>query len=167
MRSVCRLIRSMSEPELMIRPDDFALRYDWAAGSMPPPHHYEYRIEVEPDGNGKITFCPDYPFPEAPLWIETFTATAVQLDNLYRLMVEMKVFSRAWRRRERGFVGGSREWLSVTAVGHETSIPSALTDSDARFVAELYQAIRTLVPEPTWSKLSAQRQEYEENYSKQ
>ena len=24
------------------RPADFAVRYEWYAGSMPPPYHYEY-----------------------------------------------------------------------------------------------------------------------------
>src|SRR4051812_20811553 len=36
------------------RPADFSLTYDWRAGSMPPPFHYEYTVSISPDGEGKV-----------------------------------------------------------------------------------------------------------------
>ena len=42
-------------------PADFHLVYNWAEGSLPPPYHYAYVIEVEADGAGVIRMTADYP----------------------------------------------------------------------------------------------------------
>ena len=36
------------------RPDGFGLTYEWTAGSLPPPGHYEYNISVGPTGQGEM-----------------------------------------------------------------------------------------------------------------
>ena len=64
------------------RPEDFTLQYDWCAGSMPPPYHYEYTIRIGPDLQGEIVFHPDYPGLGAPEWIESFDVAEESLDVL-------------------------------------------------------------------------------------
>lgn len=59
---------------------NFALRYHWQAGSMPPPAHYEYTIHLAPNGEGEITFYPDYPQHNPPVWSGRF-APAIRVAS--------------------------------------------------------------------------------------
>src|SRR5690242_15643215 len=65
------------------RPADFTASYHWAEGSLPPPFHYEYTIDVAADGTVTLTYVPDYPNEGVPEWVETVSLDAAQLDALY------------------------------------------------------------------------------------
>ena len=67
-------------------PKDLTLQYDWGAGSMPPPYHYEYTIRIGPGLQGEIVFYPDYPGQGTPVWTEPFDADQEALDALYALV---------------------------------------------------------------------------------
>ncbi|HMP41352.1 MAG TPA: hypothetical protein PKA05_13295, partial [Roseiflexaceae bacterium] len=77
----------VADPALAQRPADFALVYQWREGSLPPPYHYEYDIELQPSGLGEIRMRPDYPADGVPLWIESFSLSDSQLDSLYQVFV--------------------------------------------------------------------------------
>ena len=151
----------MTEPRSG-RPDDFRVLYEWVAGSMPPPYHYEYTIDVGPGCEGQIAFRPDYSGPDTPAWTESFTLEGEQLDQLYSLMSERGVFTAQWTEIRDGVVGGSLEWLRCIAAGEDYSVPSRIEESAA--MAEVYAVVKALVPEPLWSDLLERRAEYERNY---
>jgi hypothetical protein len=140
---------------------DFTLQYDWCAGSMPPPHHYEYTIRIGPGLEGEIVFHPDYPGLGAPEWTEPFDVAEEPLDALYALVKE-QVLSREWVKVEDGTVGGSLEWMSGTADGQHFQVPSRVEEEEA--LEPVYAAIKALVPEAVWAKLRARREQYERDY---
>lgn len=144
------------------RPDDLALRYEWYAGTMPPPYHYEYTITVGPGLQGEIVFYPDYSGEGVPEWREAFAVTDEQLDRAYGLMVEAEVFDRRWSEMRDRPVGGDTEWLSVMANGVSVRIPALPEGGEA--LEPVYDAVRGLVPDAIWESLRARRQEYEDNY---
>ena len=148
------------------RPADLTITYDWRAGSMPPPYHYEYTITIGPGATGKVQYIPDYPGEKVPTWTETFTPTDEQLDKLYTLMMEKGVFGNTLRAKTNPPVGGSIEWVSISGGGKQVSIPKFPEGTGADQVEEVYSAVKAVVPQPTWDKLEAQREAYEAEYEK-
>jgi len=143
------------------RPRDFTIQYDWCAGSMPPPHHYEYTIHIGPGLQGEIVFYPDYPGQNTPVWTEPFDVSEESLDALYALVAE-RVLSREWVKIEDGAVGGSLAWMSGTVDGQRFRVPSRVEGEDA--LEPVYVAVKALVPDAIWAKLRAQREQYEQDY---
>jgi len=142
------------------RPKDF-IQYDWCAGSMPPPHHYEYTIRIGPGLEGEIVFYPDYPSQGTPVWTEPFEVAEELLDALY-VLVEERVLSREWIKIEDGTVGGSLEWMSGTAGGQRFRVPSRVEEKGA--LEPVYTAIKALVSDAIWASLRARRKQYGQDY---
>jgi hypothetical protein len=137
------------------------VQYDWCAGSMPPPHHYEYTIRVGPGLRGEIVFHPDYPGLGAPEWTEAFDVAEESLDALYAL-VEGRVLSREWVKVEDGAVGGSLEWMSGTVDGQCFRVPSRVEEE--KVLEPVYDAIKALVSDAIWAKMRSRREQYKRNY---
>ncbi len=155
----------MARPEVDTSPPpDFALRYEWQAGSLPPPHHYEYAIHAGPGAQGRIVFRPDYAQHNPPAWTEPLPVTEETLAGLYRLLQESAAFTRAWRRPAEVPIGGSYDWLEVTAGGRVVRVPGQLEAEDAAAIEPVYQAMRELVPQALWARLMAQREAFVQAY---
>ena len=137
-------------------PADFTLRYEWHEGSVPPPYHYEYVIRLGPGPEGEVTFYPDYPQHDPPIWREPFTSQPSAVAGLYALMAKVRMFTRRWQRAERQAIGGSVSWLQVQAGQRVASVPAGLLPRDAEAIRPVYEAIRALVPQPIWDKLMSQ-----------
>jgi hypothetical protein len=137
---------------------DIVIVYHWVAGSMPPPHHYEYTITLGPGQKGWIDHQPDYAFEGVPVWREGFTLESDGLEALYELMVAADVFTRRWQSVEDGAVGGSLQWLDVHYQGEEYAVPTRVRETEE--LDTLYRAIRTCVPQAVWNLLRARREKY-------
>ncbi|HEX8221302.1 MAG TPA: hypothetical protein VF914_19085 [Chloroflexia bacterium] len=145
-------------------PADFSVQYEWRAGSMPPPYHYEYTIRVGPGAQGQIVYRPDYESKGVPTWTETITVTSQQLAGLYALVVDRKLLRENWGRVQDPPVGGSVQWAEITAGGKTYKIPTQLQGFQESAAAHLYEAVKALVPQATWDKLEAQREQYVKDY---
>ena len=143
-------------------PADFALVYSWSAGSLPPPYHYSYTISLKPDGAGELVFVPGYSGGETPIWTETFSVSSAQRSGLYTLMREKDLFSREWLPNDELSVGGSTEWLKVTASGQQIQLPSQLRRGDDALMSAVYASINSLVPAELWAQVRQKHQEYED-----
>ena len=146
------------------QPADFSVRYEWRAGSMPPPYHYEYSIRIGPGAQGQIAYRPDYESDGVPTWTETIDLTGQQLTNLYNLVVDRKLLREKWGGVENPPVGGSVQWAEITAGGKTYRIPTQLQGLQESAAAHLYDAVKALVPRETWDKLEAQREQYVHDY---
>lgn len=149
--------------ELSVVPKDFSLKYEWRAGSMPPPAHYEYTIRITRDG-GEITFYPDYPSHQPPIWKEQFVVPADTLNSFYSLLVDKQILTRQWQSLDDPAVGGSLESLDVTANGGNVSVPCQLNRHDAALLRRVYAALRTLVPPSLWDDLLTRREKFRADY---
>ena len=144
-------------------PDDLRVIYDWEEGSLPPPHHYSYRIIVLANGTGQVEFVPGYSFQDTPKWIEPFTVSLADMEKLYAKMDSSKVFSKLWRKRESRAVGGSLSLIDWVANGKSGRIPSTLEQDDQAAYAAIVVYIRSLVPHGLWADLQARRSEFMKN----
>ncbi len=146
-------------------PPDFSLKYRWCEGTVPPPHYYEYSIAIGPKNTGEIKFYPDYPQHDLPVWVEHFDISSQAWMAIYAQMTTDNLFRQAWTEIQNAPVGGSLEWLDITAQGVEYKIPSMI--EEAAEVEQVYEAIRTLVPIKVWKKLMSQREDFIHKYPAQ
>ncbi|MBA3471563.1 MAG: hypothetical protein H0T53_18160 [Herpetosiphonaceae bacterium] len=144
-------------------PSDLALVYTWREGSLPPPYHYEYTISLQPDGAGELVFEPGYSGGATPVWTEPFTVSVDQRASLYTLLRDKGVLSREWPPSPELSVGGSTEWLQVTAGGKQVQIPPQLQPADTTAMEPVYASINRLVPADLWARVRQQHQEYEDS----
>jgi len=139
-------------------PADFTVVYHWAAGSMPPPYHYEYEIRITPPDRGEMVFWPGYPAGGTPQWRETFRVASKELSRLYTLLRRQGVFITQWRVPDEPPIGGATAWLSVTANGQRVDVPPLVVPEQAAPLSVVYKAIRGLVPPDLWVRWETRRQ---------
>jgi hypothetical protein len=142
------------------RPADFTVEYYWAEGSLPPPYHYEYTISVAADGAVTLTYIPDYPSADAPVWTETLTLTPAELDALYANLATYGLFSTAWQAQDSPPVGGSSDTLTATAGGVTLKVPAYVVPAQAADESALAATMQAIIPDDVWARLAAQRDDY-------
>ncbi|MDQ3707629.1 MAG: hypothetical protein M3437_20840 [Chloroflexota bacterium] len=164
--SVAALTKPTKTPgdKMKPQPEDFSVTYEWRAGTMPPPYHYEYSIRIGPGTEGQIVYQPDYDFDKVPRWTEPVTVTKQQLADLYALVLDRKLLREKWGNVQDPPVGGSVQWAEITAHGKTHVIPTQLKGFQEDAAATLYDAVKALVPQATWDKLEARREQYVQEY---
>lgn len=144
-------------------PDDFGVEYSWYEGSVAPPYHYEFDIDLARDGTGTIRYRPDY--GSDPEWAETFAVTEEDLEYVYSVMFDAGVFSRSWLEDPEPPVGGSVAGMTVTAAGETHEIPLDLAAaSDREAMVVVYGAIEELVPLDVWRDMEERRGDFMDGY---
>jgi hypothetical protein len=165
--SACDVGGGNATPVPAQRPQDFTISYVWSSAPLAPPYSYAYTIAVGPGAQGKITYWPNIS-EEPPTWTENVTITDAQMDQLYKLAVEKRLFRDNWRVQTNHPIGGSySEHLQGVAWGKQLSVPSYLESEDNADASAIYNAIKTFVPVATSEKLEKQRQDYKDEYLKQ
>jgi hypothetical protein len=109
-------------------------------------------------------YQPDYDFDNVPRWTEPVTVTKQQLADLYALVLDRKLRREKWGNLQDPPVGGSVQWAEITAHGKTHVIPTQLKGFQEDAAATLYDAVKALVPQATWDKLEAQREQYVQEY---
>ena len=141
-------------------PDDFLVVYQWREGSLPPPHHYEYSVEIHRDGVGVVTMMPDYEFNAPPKWTESVALEPEAIDRLYAALMSAHLASTNWKEDPRPPVGGGSGSLSVTLDGRNIEVPSFVSSGQRKDQESLAEAVRAAVPGALWEKLESMRQDY-------
>ncbi|GAB5534989.1 MAG: hypothetical protein Rubg2KO_12380 [Rubricoccaceae bacterium] len=151
---------------LNLRPADFAVRYSWRAGSMPPPHHYRVSAEILPDGSGTATLTPGYSSKDVPTWSLPFRLNAEAFDALYTVLRLEGLFSADWRDPDRRTVGGSLWSVHATAEGQDVTVKGLQQTSDGARPTPIREAIWGAVPEGIRAELADRRKAYVAAYRK-
>jgi hypothetical protein len=140
-------------------PADFAISVDHADGSVPPPHHAVWRLEVDDTGQGVLAYTPDYPGSDVPTWRAEFDVAATAVDDLYAALRRHDLLGELEPTSDEP-VGGPVETATVTADGKTNEIP-AFTDGGAP-LAPLAREIHALVPVRVWRNFDERRDAYAE-----
>jgi hypothetical protein len=143
-------------------PADFELEYQWQEGSLPPPHHYSYRILLRADGSGVVTMIPGYSFQQPPTWTEPFAIAAADLASLREFIRARGMPDRKWKTRDQHIVGDSHSSFRLLANGKTVNVSSQLVDSDRALYGEIVDAVRTRVPDALWSDLLSRLSKFQE-----
>ncbi|MFH0893464.1 MAG: hypothetical protein V2A54_03420 [Bacteroidota bacterium] len=154
--SLILLIMQMLQP----LPSDFSISYNYVAGSMPPPHHYEYLAVISGDGNGTIQFWPDY--GSTPVWKETIVVEKANLVSFYSFLEQKKFFKKKWQEVKDRPVGGGHVYLTITAAGKDYKIPAFPTESE--LADQIRDEAYKLLPADVMKKLFDKHEEFKNNY---
>ncbi|MFC2135766.1 hypothetical protein ACFLTH_14210 [Bacteroidota bacterium] len=134
--------------------------YHWLEGSIPPPDHYEYSINIS--GNDcKIELQPDYPNDNTPRWIEKFSVENEMINKLVLLL--NNVSDKEWIPNGNIPVGDSIEWMNIKLEDNVFIIPGSAVKTDE--LIKLFSFINSLVPQKIWLKLNALREKYIDEFN--
>lgn len=140
------------------RPDDFAFTFAHSDGSVPPPHHAEWSIEVRPDGSGKATFTPDYSAEGVPTYKSSFTVSAEDMDAIYERMRDAGLLEPI-EAAEDPPIGGSVETARIYADGETFDVPP-FEEGGGAPLADVSDAVVALVPPADWESFEKRRAAY-------
>lgn len=141
------------------RPDDFALTFEHVDGSVPPPGHQEWIVEVAADGSGTLEYLPDYPGEGVPTYRAEFEADPTELDALFAELAAEGLLEEEIGGSDDPPVGGDTETATITAEGESFDVP-AFDGSDEAALAGVSEAVRGLVPDEIWSGFERRRDAY-------
>ena len=139
-------------------PADFQLAYSFRSGSGTVGR--SFTIRVGPDSEGEITYRARLFAEEGPAWTESFAVVDVQLEKLYRLMLERNALRNEWDQRARALTGGGSRSIKLQADGSSYAVPSNLVSAESAVVSPVYEFIESIVPDTIWSKLESLQQQF-------
>jgi len=141
-----------------VMPADFAGVVEYANGSVPPPYHFRWRLTFD-ESTAVVEWRPGYDESIQP-WRETVDITAEQRRTLYGQLRDLGVFG-ADEAEDDGMVGGPGGNVEVTA-GGKTYDPGSLggSESSARLLKGVADAVRELVPADVWDGLKAKQDDW-------
>ncbi len=140
------------------RPDDFAFTFVHADGSVPPPFHAEWTVEVGADGRGRATFTPDYAGDGVPTYKASFDVSDEDMDAIHADMRDAGLLEEI-AATDDAPIGGPVESARIYADGETFDVPPFDEDGGAP-LAEVSDAVRGLVPESDWRSFESRRDAY-------
>lgn len=142
----------------MTAPPDFALRYVWTEGSVPPPFHYGVEVVVEAGGAASVAMRPGYGSEDVPTWTLPLDLGPADRDALFAALHAAGLGDDWWVDRSGPpQVGGSHWRLTVTAGGETTEVRSPARNAAGERPEPLHAAVRAAVPDAAWADLRARR----------
>ncbi|MEM1117450.1 MAG: hypothetical protein AAF845_07220 [Bacteroidota bacterium] len=139
-------------------PADFALRWRWREGSVPPPGHYRLGVDLAADGTGTAILVLGYGSGdpvEMPFALGPEARTA-----LHDALTKAGLWTEDWCVPERRRIGGSHWDLTVTADGETVTVPPRAVAASGVSAAPIEAAVRAAVPEAVWDEVRARRTAY-------
>jgi hypothetical protein len=141
-----------------VMPADFAGTVDYANGTVAPPYHYEWRVTFD-DATAVVEWRPGYAESVEP-WRAAAAISEDQRVRLYGRLRALGVFETATAADD-GLVGGPSGAVRVVAAGHtHTTGPLGGSESTARLLGGVADAVRELVPADVWAGLRARQDEW-------
>lgn len=146
------------------KPDDFAVDYTFANGSVPPPHHYKYNLKIASNGAAEIALTPGYDEKAVAIWTKQFAVAPERLDDLYQTLRANEFFTRDWRQSEELPTGGSHRSLSVKANIRRYALEDRVIDDQRAAAANVFAAVENVVPQAIRDEMTARHKRYEADF---
>jgi len=134
------------------QPKDFTLYYFWNTGALAPEYYYQYEIEIDPAGKGKLTLQKGYEEKEE---IFTFTVASKNWSNFYTWLRENDILRNDWKESKEILLGGSTTEVKLQVNGEKYTIPSVsiLSQNERKNYYMLEERIKLLVPADIWEQI--------------
>ncbi|HEY59577.1 MAG TPA: hypothetical protein G4N92_02655 [Anaerolineae bacterium] len=150
-------------------PDDFGVTYSWSTGALPPKYTYQYAISIGPGMQGGFEYQPGYGEQGTEFaWRTNFALEEADLTELYQMMLEKDFFRSKWA-QGMPLVGASNSSAVVQAIGKQYQIPNEaeMEQKDSEEVEEVYEFLRSLVPQEIWQEMESRQVQYESQFGEQ
>ncbi len=140
------------------RPDDFAFTVVHSDGSVAPPYHAEWSVEVDAEGNGLATYTPDYSGEDVPTYKAKFEVSDEDMDRIYAEMRDAGLLEEI-EPADDPPIGGSTETARIYADGETFDVP-AFDSSGGETLGSVADSVRGLVPGEDWKSFERKRAAY-------
>lgn len=147
--------------------EDLTIKLYWNTGTLPPEYYYYYRITIGPGHIGVFEYQSGYGEPPAPVvWEANFKVSQDQLDYLYQLLIENKLFKDEWEKTESA-EGGSFSSITIIAGSREYKIPSdaELKKEDIIKIDIVSDYLKEIVPADIWEEMNKQQSQFEKSFT--
>lgn len=137
------------------QPEDFTLYYFWNTGALAPEYYYQYEIEIDPVGNGKLTLQRGYEEIEGGGKVFSFTVAPQDWNDFYTWLLENKILRNDWKESKEILLGGSTTEVKLQVNGKKYMIPSVsvLSQNEREIYYVLEEHIKLLVPTDIWEQI--------------
>jgi hypothetical protein len=166
MKSICTSVYSQYSWTTLI--------YHYQTGSIPPPHYFQYDLNINYEGTSTLVYYPGYNADTT--WVYNFKIKEEDIKILNDSIVSSKVLSEPILSmpEHKHPIGGSMQNLTIILPqdpGLDQKPPSLVLPffpqpeyKDA--LDNLYSTIKSLIPQSIWDEINQRKEEYEKNYKK-
>lgn len=143
------------------------LQYHYQTGSVPPPYYFEYDIYLNYLGNGQLVYRGGYSSDQNRKdSTYDFTAGEPDIKALNDLISQSGVLTKEIEQAVKHPIGGALNNMYITLTQDpkfdrkpiRIEIPTfPKSDSDKKTLHEIYEKIRSLVPQSVWDDLESKK----------
>ncbi len=134
--------------------NNFWFDYKWTGPQVPAPEHYEYNIFVREDGQGSLSYYPDYMMEtvsEDKLWKRDFVVNQLSMDSLYQAMKDSNVFTQENLIEES--VNFREGYGTLSAIDKTGSYFVKIHKDSGEILIGLENKIKDVIPEEVWQEM--------------
>jgi hypothetical protein len=123
-------------------------------GSLPPPHHFHYRIGIAADGAAELAYTRgDEGAPRTAGYTVSAEVLAA-LEQQARALAAVRDSFAATDSTPRP-IGGATTHARIVLDGEEIVLPTTFNQSHAEALDRFYRDVRETVPEAAWTAVKA------------
>ena len=145
---------------LKVLPGDFTINYNFVSGTIGPPNSYKYSVTIDAKGKGVITFTPNQVFDT--VWTEKFNVPKKEIKKFAKQLKTSGFYENSWAKKDKYPVGGSVEYLEITANGKKYTIPTFPVDKGN--AETVLKSVKTFIPQKLLDSLIAKKDKAIEEY---
>lgn len=156
LRALFPVLAAMASPAALAGGLSLTLYY--SNGSLPPPHHFHYRVEIDADGAAELVYTRGYEGPPRSARYMVEADTLKSLERQARTLVAVKASFAAADAKPRP-VGGATTHARVVLDGEVVDFPTLFNQPHAEGLSEFYRDLRATVPASAWASVKADERE--------
>jgi hypothetical protein len=139
-------------------PDDFGGTLTYRNGTVPPPYHYEWTLEVT-GTDAVIRWRPGYDDSVEP-WVTTVPLGAAGREKLYAGLRNAGAFSDFDDETDEGLAGGSTGRIMFTVAERKYESSLGHNKDSGRLLGDLHDAVTAAIPESVWQEFDRKQTEW-------
>jgi hypothetical protein len=143
-------------------PGDLTINYNFTSGTFAPPYKFQYTVSINSKGEGSISYSPDHIFDT--VWTEKFRVPRKNIRKFWKQLKKNDFFANSWVKKEQHPIGGSVEYLEITASGKTYRIPAFPEDKDKADI--IISAVKKFIPKEILESFGAKKDKMIEEYKK-
>lgn len=146
------VLTAMASPTAAV--GGLSLTLYFSNGSLPPPHHFHYRIGIAADGGAELAYTRGYEGPARTASYRVQPATLAALEQQARALAAVKDSFAAADAKPRP-VGGATTHARLVLDGETIELPTTFNQPHAEALDTFYRDVYATVPEVVWAAVKA------------
>lgn len=141
------------------------ITYHYQTGSVPPPYHFSYYLNINSDGTGKLVYHPSY---SDSSWIYDINLTSSQINQLDSAIQASNLMNEDVPElpKNKHPIGGSLQNVQITIkpddknqAGKSITTPYFPQPEYKEKLVNLYDLIKSLIPADKWEDIEVRKSE--------